>query len=302
MRTPAFFSRLQPAAQGAVWMVLCGFAATALYVLVRDLSDSGYSPFQLMLMRNVVSGAILAPWMLKGGLAIYRNAQIWSHCTRSGLAVLGMTGLFFGIASLPIADATALSFTQPLFIVLLAGVFLGETVGRVRWGAALVGFVGVLVIARPGFAEINVGVLYILGSALVYAGSNVMIALLVRKDSVSVVTAYGNILQLPLTLVPALIFWRTPGWIDALAMLGIGIVGLGVQLSLSRAYQAADASAVVPFDFLRLPFAALVGFALFGESVDAWTWAGAAVVFVSSYALVRLERRANRVPAPAVRP
>ena len=116
------------------------------------------------------------------------------------------------------------------------------------------------------------------------------------------VTAYGNILQLPLTLVPALIFWRTPGWTEGLAMLGIGVVGLGVQLSLSRAYQAADASAVVPFDFLRLPFAALVGYVLFAERADAWTWAGAAIVFASSYALLRLERRATRSPAPASRP
>lgn len=141
-----------------------------------------------------------------------------------------------------------------------------------------------------------------LGSALFYAGSNVAIALLVRKDPVSVVTAYGNMLQLPLTLVPALIFWRTPSWIEAFTMIGIGVVGLGVQLSLSRAYQAADASAAVPFDFLRLPFAALVGFALFGETVDAWTWAGAAIVFASSYALVRLERRASRSAARASHP
>lgn len=295
------FKRLHPVAQGAIWMILCGFAATAMYVLVRRLA-ADYSPFQLMFMRNIVSAVILAPWTYREGGAIYKNAQITSHCGRAALAVLGMSGLFFGLAYLPIADATALSFTQPLFIVLLASMFLGETVGRRRWGAALAGFLGILVIVRPGFADINVGILFMLGSALFYAGSNVMIALLVRKDSVSVVTAYGNMLQLPLTLVPALIFWRTPGWIEGLAMLGIGIVGLGVQLSLSRAYQAADASAVVPFDFLRLPFAALVGFVLFAERVDVWTWAGAAIVFASSYVLVRLERRATRAQAPASRP
>jgi len=295
------FKSLPPVAQGAIWMIACGFAATAMYVLVRRLATD-YSPFQLMFMRNVVSAAILAPWTYREGGAIYKNAQISSHCARAALAVLGMAGLFFGLARLPIADATALSFTQPLFIVLLAGIVLGETVGRQRWGAALVGFAGILVIVRPGFADINVGILFMLGSALFYAGSNVAIALLVRKDSVSVVTAYGNILQLPLTLVPALIFWRTPGWAEGLAMLGIGVVGLGVQLSLSRAYQAADASAVVPFDFLRLPFAALVGYLLFAERVDGWTWAGAAVVFASSYALLRLERRATRSPAPASRP
>lgn len=295
------YSRLPPVAQGAIWMILCGFCATAMYVLVHTLA-SGYSPFQLMFMRNAVSAALLAPWTWRAGGAIYKNSQIFSHVARAGMAFLGMAGLFFGLAHLPVADATALSFTQPLFIVLLAGFFLGETVDRGRSGVALAGFAGILVIVRPGFADINLGVLMILGSALFYAGSNVTIALLVRKDPVSVVTAYGNMLQAPLTLVPALFFWRMPGWLDACAMIGIGVVGLGVQLSLSRAYQAADASAVVPFDFLRLPFAALVGFALFGETVDGWTWAGAAIVFASSYALVRLESRVSRSAARASRP
>ena len=173
-------------------------------------------------------------------------------------------------------------------------VLLGERVGLARWRATALGFAGVLIIVRPGFHDIGVATIAVIGSALLYAGSNICIKILMRADTPAQAAISVNILMLPLSLAAALPGWITPNAEQALLLIGVGISGtLGIYL-ISRAYLAADASAVVPYDFLRLPLSAAVAFALFAEAPELWTWLGALVIFASSYALVRIEARAGR--------
>jgi drug/metabolite transporter (DMT)-like permease len=202
-----------------------------------------------------------------------------------------MFGVFFAIGKIALADVVALSFTQPLFIVVLAGLLLGEMVSRRRWLATAAGFAGVLVIVRPGFAEVGVATLAVIGAAAVYAGSNICIKLLMRTDTPAQALAWVNILMLPLSAVPAAYSWVTPDATEALMLLGVGLCGAVGVFFVSRAYRAADASAVVPYDFLRLPLTAAGGYALFGETVDEWTWAGAAIILAATYSLARTEAR-----------
>lgn len=283
---------LPPPVRGAVWMVLATLAWAALLVLVRSMSGK-FSSFELLFIRNLVAVAALTPLIMRSevGLRGMRTTRLPMHILRTVLAYLGMLGLFYAIPRIALADVVALNFTQPLFIVVMAALILGEGVGVQRWGATAAGFAGVLIIVRPGFAEVSLATFVVLAASALYAGSNICIKDLMRTDTPTHAAFYVNVLMIPLGLVPALLTWTGPDWSDAPGLIGIGISGTLGVFCVSAAYKAADASAVVPYDFLRLPFTAAAAWVLFSEAVDVWTWTGAAVIFASSYTLVRLEAR-----------
>lgn len=281
---------MPPTVRGAVFMMLAAASWAALILLVRHVSTR-YSVFEILFFRNVFSLVILIPWMASVGRAAFRTRRLPMHGLRTALAYFGMLGMFYGIARIPAAEVVALQFTQPLFIAVMAAIILGETVGLQRKLALAAGFAGILVIVRPGFAEVNLATIIVVASAITYAGSNICIKSLMRTDSAAQATIYVNLIMLPLSLIPTAFDWVTPTPIDLLWLVGVGITGtLGIYF-VSRSYAAADASAVVPYDFMRLPFTALGAYVLFAEPIGLWTAAGALIIFASSYALVRFERR-----------
>ncbi len=271
--------------------MICAAAGwTAMITLVRDMS-SDYSAFQLLLVRNIVAVVILLPPALRTGLSTLRTRRVGLHTLRAVLSYLGVLGLFFAVGSLPLPDVTAISFTQPLFAVVLAALILHETVVPARWRAVFFGFVGLLVILRPGFNEVGIATFAVLGSAMAYACANICVKRLMTTDTPNQSVVYFNVLMLPLSLLPALFFWVTPGWDDLLRMVGIGCAGTLTVYAFARSLSLADVSAVIPFDFLRLPFAALAASLMFSEIGDVWTWAGSVIIFASSWALARSDRR-----------
>ncbi len=187
------------------------------------------------------------------------------------------------LAAIPIADATSISFATPIFIALGAVVFLNEPMRRTRWVGLIAGFAGTLIILRPGFVEINIGAMLVLGSALFIAWSSIIIKIVGRDDGPDTIALYQVVYMLPLSLVPALFFWRWPSaeqWFWAAL---VGLFSTFAQRALTRAYAAADASAVAPFDFLRLPFATVLGFVVLLELPDPWTLGGGLVIFAASF-------------------
>jgi drug/metabolite transporter (DMT)-like permease len=284
---------LPPAVRGAMWMVAAAIAWSAMYLLVRQVSDR-FSSFEILFARNVVAVVLMLPLLARARVGRLRTGRLPMHMLRALLAYLGMLGLYFGIALVPLGDVVALSFTQPLFIVVIAALLLGERVERRRWAATLVGFSGILIIVRPQFGEVGPATLVVLASAATYAGSNVCIKALMSSDTPVQSVFYGNVLMLPLSVVPALLTWTPPGGLDLVWLVGVGVSGSLGMYFVSHAYRAADASAVVPYDFLRLPVTAAMAWLLFGETSGPWTWAGAVVIFGSSYALVLLETRSAR--------
>tara|TARA_R110000868_G_scaffold46376_10_gene153270 strand:+ start:6823 stop:7650 length:828 start_codon:yes stop_codon:yes gene_type:complete len=263
---------------------------STMMVLVKSLS-ADYTSFQILFIRTLVGLAVLAPMMRRSGFATLRTRRLPLHLSRGIFAYFGMLGLFIGISEIPIAQVVSLSFTQPIFICLLAAVLLGERFNAVRVAAIVGGFAGVLVILRPGFIEIGFGSAVVLGGAMSYAVSNVCIKKLMTTESVAATTIWVNILMCPLAGIPAAFYWVTPSLPDLALLVGVGITGTAGIWFISRAYALADMSAVVPFDFLRLPIVATAGWLWFSETTDMWTYAGAAIIFASTYALAKSETR-----------
>jgi drug/metabolite transporter (DMT)-like permease len=189
--------------------------------------------------------------------------------------------LFTGLAVTALAKVTALSFTSPLFMAVLSVIFLGERMRIRRWTATLLGFVGMLVIVRPGFIELDAGSVMIIASSAIWAVTMIVIKFLLRTDTSLTVTGYASIFVSLCALPPAIYVWQNPS-IDAWAwMIFIGVVGGSAQFLLAESLRQADAGAIMPFDFLKLIWASLFGFYLFGEIPDAYTWIGASIIFAS---------------------
>ena len=195
-----------------------------------------------------------------------------------------------------VAKATALAFTAPIYTAVLSVLFLGERFRLRRWSAIFFGFIGMLIILRPGLIEVDLGAILVLTSALVWGVVMIAIKYLGRTESSLTITAYMNILLSLLSFIPALFVWTNPSIHMWVLLVVIGLVGTTGQLGLAESLKRADATFVLPFDFLRLIWAAIFGYALFSEVPDFYTWVGGAVIFSSAIYLAFRERQKSGKP------
>jgi drug/metabolite transporter (DMT)-like permease len=285
-----------PILRGVLWMCLAALLYSSAAGAVRWLSPD-YNALELNFFRNVVALIVLVPLVVREGLASLATRRPGAHVTRMLFSWVGNMALFFALAKMPIADVGALIFTQPLLTMALAIVVLRQKAGWRVWLAGMVGFAGALVILRPGITEVSTGSLLVLTAAFTFACASTAIKSLSRTETTLAITLYMNLAMLPLSFVAALFVWKWPAWHDAFAMFALGFLYTGAQYAIAKAISAADARVVQPFDFLRLPFATVIGFLLFRELPDAWTWAGAAIIFLASTYAFRVEAQNRRIPA-----
>ncbi|MBI2586910.1 MAG: DMT family transporter, partial [Rhodospirillales bacterium] len=247
---------------------------------------------EIVFFRNFFGLVFMLPWLANNGLGALKTRRLGLYSVRAVLNVVAMLAAFSALAMMPIADAMALSFTAPLFGTVLAALALAEVVRLRRWAATVVGFLGAMLILRPGFGEMNPAALLALVGAAAVAATGIVIKMLSRTESVNAIVAYMVIFLTPMSLVPALFVWTAPG-LEALLWLAIlGGLGTLAHIGVTRAFKTADASLVLPFDFVRLPFAALIGYAAFDERPDAWTWTAAAVIAAATLYVARSEAKA----------
>ena len=188
---------------------------------------------------------------------------------------------------LPLAEATALGYTTPLFVTLGAVLFLNEIVGKQRWFALGIGFIGILVILRPGSATFAMPALLAIGGAIFIACSALLVKILNKTDTPDIIVLYMAIFSTPISLIAALFVWRTPSY-EALAWLfGIGLFSTFGHLAYTRSFAAANASVVLPYDYMRLLMVAAVGYGFFKEIPDIWTWVGGCIIIISTFYISR---------------
>lgn len=272
-------------------MVFATLCAAAMAAMIRGLASSVH-PFEIAFFRNIVGVLMLSPLLLRGGITVLKTGRPGLHAIRAASTLVATLTLYLALSLAPLALVTALAFTAPLFTALLAIALLGEKIGRARVVALLVGFAGTVVILRPGFGAITFGAVLVLISSLAWASTLTAIKELGRDETSLTVTAIGLLLVTPLSLVPALFFWQTPSWTELAWLVGIGVVGTSGQWAIVQAFRQADATAVLPLDFLRLVWASALGVLVFQEWPSLWTWVGAGVIVASTtYLGVRENRR-----------
>lgn len=286
------------------WMVVSCVCFAAIVGIVRHMVENhDLNVWVVAFWRNLLSMVVFVPWILRVGAGPALRSK--HHCGlfwRSFLMNASSTAFYFAAVLMPVAEATALSFTTPLFCVLLAILFLHERVGPRRIAGVAAGMVGVVVILRPGTAVFDPAAGLPLLSALAFGGVLIIGRFLAARESPEKIAAFVGLYSIPISLVPALIFWQWPSGIAWLWLLGLGAVAALNMYSLSRGLRIGEASQTVPWDFVRLPTVALVGYIWFAQTPSVWTWVGATIIFSSVLFVTWREARVAARARPALTP
>lgn len=293
MVPPASSPSVPPIVRGALWIVASVLCFGVMWVTVRYASHE-LDPLEVLFFRFFFGLLFLAPLFVRSGGVELGTRRLGLHVLNGVFQVTATACTFVGLSLIQIAEVSALTFTAPLFVTAGAALFLGETVRLRRWTATAVGFAGALIILRPGAEAVSLpAVVVLVGSAFIAAGILTTKALS-RTESPDIIALYLTLLMAAMSLPVALTVWTAPsipilGWLA-----GSGLAGTLGLMAMARAYRAADASAVMPFRYLSLLFAAGFGYFLFGERPDLWTWAGAAVIVSAALYTARREARLAR--------
>lgn len=279
------------AAGGILWATLAMAMFSGLAAASRYCMSLGYHPLEVAFLRFLSALILMLPLLYVRGFSLLKSKAPELYAVRALVSLFSMTSWFLAISLIPLGELTAIGFLSPLFGTLSAVLFLGEKVRARRITALAIGFVGAMIMLRPGMSSLHWGQGFALFSALSGGLMAVLLKQLAGRDDPTKIVFLTTLIMTPLALIPALFVWRTPGWELFFPMIVVGLTGLLGHLFLMRAYRAADASLVLTFEFARLPFAVALGYVMFGELIDLWTWIGAAVIFASAVYIARREAR-----------
>lgn len=275
---------------GIGFMVLACALFGVMHVGVRHVTQSIH-PFEAAFFRNFLGLLVLAPSFITHGWRPLRTRRLGLHCLRAALNVVAMLTFFYALSITPVALVQALAFTSPLFSAVLAILLLGERVRARRITAIAAGFAGALLIIRPGIQPVELGPVLVLVSSAVWGCTVIVIKSLSRTDSAVTITAYMLLLMSPMTLACALFVWTWPSTGELVMLAGIGVSGTLAQICMAQSLRLAETTVVLPFDFTKVVWGALLGWVVFGELIDGWTLLGAMVIFVGGLYLAYRERQ-----------
>ena len=288
-RLTSTFSDLHGNTRGIFWMLFAAAFYAATYATVRYLSKEGFETFQIVFFRSFLGIIFLLPWLFKNGIQVMKTSKVGTYSIRTGLNFGGMVLLMWALGNLELQTVTGLMFTTPLFTVLFVAIILGEHVGLRRGAALVIGFVGAMVIIRPGYVELSWPMIGVLLTSAAYALVNVTTKTLSVTDSSSKIVLYVFLGMTVLSLGPAIYTWNTIAVSHVPWILGLGLLSLLAVQGVTRALAAGEAAVVMPFNFMKLPFAAVLGVFLFAELPDLMTGVGALIIFASTYYIARRE-------------
>ena len=261
-----------------------------------------YVPTQeVAFFRNAFGLLALLPMLIRPGSAPLKTQQLPRYFLRSAIGLASMLCAFWAIGHLPISQAISLSYSTPLFVTIAAVLWLGETVRLRRWAAVIIGFIGVLIIVRPGSTSFTPGTLVAVGAAVLSSLVAIQIKQLTRVDSADTVVFYTYVFWVPLSLVPALFVWVWPTGLAWVWLVATGVLGTLGQLLWTRALRLGEVSALTPISFMQLPLVSLLGWLLFNETLDRWTVIGAGIILgANAYIAHREAVLARRAKSQAV--
>jgi len=277
------------ALRGVLWMLGAVLSFAVMAIAVRELLRH-MGILQILALRTLVTLLLVCTTIPRHGFAPLRTRRFPVHATRAALHLAGQFCWMYAIGALTLATVFAIEFTMPVWTALLAAAFLGERLNRGRVVQLLLGLVGVAIILRPGLGAFHAAALVMVLGSMFYAGNMIFTKRLSATDSALAVTFWMSAVQMPLTMAAALPGWVAPVLADLPWILAIGAGSFAAHYSMTRAMKIADATLVVPIDFIRLPLIAVVGALFYAEPFDPMVIVGAAVIFAGTYYSLSRER------------
>lgn len=266
-----------------------------MWVMIRFASHDVHA-FVIVFFRNLFGTLVLVPMMLRNK-GLMRIGRLRANLRRATSGFIATTGTFYAVSHAPLATALSINYTAPLFATVGAVLFLGEKIQARRVAALIIGFAGMLIVVRPGALPMTPGVLAAMLSAVSTSFSIIAIRQLVASDDSRSVAAWTFILMTPPSLVLAVLYWTPPPLALWPLLFVIGCVAAVGQLAMNRAFALAEASAVLPYDFVRFGLVTIFGITIFDERLDAMTILGGIVIFGATVYLAVRERQVARAAA-----
>lgn len=299
------WSRLSGNERGALWMLVAAFGFTCNATFAKLLVQGGMPVFQVAFARAFFALAPLLPFLVAGGLAAFRTTHPGTHLLRACFGSGAMVCGFYALSTLPLATVIVLTFTVPLFAVVLSVLILGEAVRWRRWTATLVGFCGIVVMILPRLLSeglvLEWALLAALGQAFGIAMSVILVKRFPARESQPVMVFWFCLASILITAPLALAQWRPPDPGQWVLLAAVGVTGFASQSLIIMAYRSGEASFVAPFDYAKLPIAVVAGWLVFAELPDWATYIGGAIVIATTLYILRREADAGPGTAAAIR-
>ena len=278
--------------RAVAWMAVSTVFFGLMAVWIR-LASSQLHPFEIAFFRNLFGLVFALPLLFKHGPSLLKTDKLRFYVLRCLIGICSMLAGFWAIVNLPLAQAVALSYATPLFVTIGAVLVLGEVVRARRWTAVLIGFVGVLVILRPG-TDFNQGAWIAVLSAALSGSVAISIKVLSRTEKPDAIVLFTTLIWVPMSLLPALFVWEWPQGIIWLWIVLAGLFGTLGHLCWTRALRMADASFLTPISFLQMPLVVAAGYWLFAEPMDAWVIAGSLIILAANAYIAHREAQLAR--------
>mgnify|MGYP004000494305 CR=1 FL=1 len=281
IKKPEMIVRPMSNIRGIAWMALAGILFAAMTGIVRHLGTD-MNPIQTSFIRYAFGIVLMVPVFLRLSRAEMRSNNKKLHAFRGVIHAGGVMLWFFAMSRLPIAEVTALGFLSPIFTTIGAAIYFKETLHARRIGAVLMGFGGTLIILRPGIEVIDIGAVAQLLAAPMFAISFMMAKKMTQTEHRSSIVAYMALFVTLALLPPAMLVWRTPTMEEIFWLFLMAAVATLAHLVMTKAMEEAELTTLQPVHFLQLVWATLIGYFLFAEEPDMWTWIGGGVVVASA--------------------
>jgi drug/metabolite transporter (DMT)-like permease len=266
----------------AVLLMTCSASMFACMALMIRFASEQLHAFEIAFFRNFFGFMFTLPLLFRHGKSILHTDKISLFVGRCLIGIVSMMAGFWAIVHLPLAEAVTISYSTPLFVTILAVLFLNEVVRLRRWTAVIIGFIGVLVIMRPGSTTFNADAMIALLAAVMSAIVAISIKVLSRTEKPDTIVIYTTGLWVPMSLVPALFVWEWPQGMIWLWIIAAGFFGTAGHMFWTRALKLGDASMLTPISFMQVPIVAVFGWYFFSESLTVWTITGAAIIFFAN--------------------
>lgn len=279
--------------KSALWMLFASLNFALLNTLVKFLS-ANYSLSQIIFFRSFFAVIFILPWILNTGISSLKTNSIKLQVIRSSLAVAAMYLWFFSISKIPLAEATAINFTAPIFGAICAILFLKERIKKRRFFAILFSIFGALIIIRPGFTDLNIYLIIAIAASLLMGMAAIFIKKLSMIDHPNSVVFYMPALLTIFSFIPCIIYWKQPNFLGFILLIATGLTATLAHQGITRAFSTSEATYVLIFDYLRLPFTVLFAYYLFNEVAGIWIWAGSFIIFISSIYIINREKVAGK--------
>jgi drug/metabolite transporter (DMT)-like permease len=271
-------------------MAIAAVLFVLMHTIVRGMAGELH-PFEIAFFRAFLGIFVLAPVVIQDRGASLRTGKLKLHALRGVLNAGAMLCFFYGLSITPLAQVTALGFSAPLFATVLAVFILGEVVRVRRWTAIVIGFIGTLIILRPGVIDVGIGPVLIVLSSAIWSVALMVIKVMTRTESSVTISLYASIFLSPIILAAAFPFWEWPSLEQFARMFVLATFGTIAQTLMNQSLKLADTSVVLPVDFTKLIWASILGFLVFGEIPDVYTWIGGLLIFASTtYIAIRESR------------